>query len=210
MEYLGVWVTRDGIKPINIKIEKITNMKPPTCQKEVQNFIGVINYYCNMWLRRSHTLLPLTKLMFIKRNFKFTQVEQYAFNKIKRIVDCDTLLTCPDFNEAFKIHIDASAFQLGAVISHKGKTIAFYSRKMTYPQQQYILTERELLSIVETLKEFRTILLGHKLQLYTDHKSLTCKTFNTDRVLRWILILEEYGTYIEYTKGEKNMVANTM
>ena len=47
------------------------------------------------------------------------------------------------------------------------------------------------------------ILLGQKFRIYTDHKNLTCKHFNTDRVLRWRLILEECGPYIEYTKGDK-------
>ena len=61
----------------------------------------------------------------------------------------------------------------------------------------------ELLSIVETLKEFSAILLGQKLLLYNDHKNLTCKIFNIYRVLRWRLILEEHGPYIEYIKGEK-------
>ena len=99
-----------------------------------------------MWPRRSHTLALLTKLMSIKRNFKWAQVEQYAFGEIKRIVARNTLLTYPDFNEAFKIHNNASAFQLEAVKSHKGKTIAFYSRKLTGDQKWYIVTEIELQS----------------------------------------------------------------
>ena len=49
-------------------------------------------------------------------------------------------------------------------------------------------------------------MLGQKLRIYTDHKNLTCKNFNTDVVLRWRLILEEYGPDIEYIKGEKNIV----
>ena len=77
--------------------------------------------------------------MSIKWKFNWTQVEQDAFNEIKRIVARDTLLTYPDFNETFKINNDATTFQLGAVISHKGKSITFYSRKLTDDQQRYTL-----------------------------------------------------------------------
>ena len=117
------------------------------------------------------------------------KVEQDAFKKIKRIVARGTLLTYPDFNETFKIHADASAFQLGAVIIQKGKPIAFYSRKLTDPHKIYTVTEKELLRILESLKEFITILLGHKLIMYTDHKRLNCNNFNTERVLIWRLII---------------------
>ena len=87
----------------------------------------------------------------------------------------DTLLTYTDFNETFKIHTDDSAFQIGAVIIHKCKPISIYSRKLTEDQKWYTVTEKELISIVEILKEVRTILLGQKLRIYTDHKNLTCK-----------------------------------
>ena len=80
MEYLGFLVTRDEVKPINIKIEAITKMALPTSRKEIRNFIGVINYYCDMWPRRSHKLAPLNKWTSIKRNFKSTQVEQDGFD----------------------------------------------------------------------------------------------------------------------------------
>ena len=102
-----------------------------------------------MW---SHTLAPLTRLTFITRKFKWTKVEQDDFGEIKRIVASDTLLTYPGFNEIFKIHTNASAFQLGAVVSQKSKPIALYTRKITDFQQRYIVTDRELLSIIETLK----------------------------------------------------------
>ena len=93
--------------------------------------------------RRSHMLAPLTKLTSINRKFKWTEIEQDAFKKIKRIVARDTLLNYPGFNETFKIHTDASAFQLGAVISQKGKTITFYSRKLTDSRQRYTVPARE-------------------------------------------------------------------
>ena len=100
-------------------------MKSTTSRKEVRNFIGVINHYCNIWPRRSHTLATLTKLTSIKNKFKWTQFQQDAFDKIKWIVARDNLSTYPYFNETFKIHTNASAFQLGAVISQKGKPITF-------------------------------------------------------------------------------------
>ena len=59
--------------------------------------------------------------------------------------------------------------QLGAVISQDKKTIAFFSRKLTSAQQKYTIGEREMLSAVETLLEFRNILLGSKITIYTDH-----------------------------------------
>ena len=88
---------------------------------------------------RSHTLAPSTKFTSIKRKFKWIQVKHDAFNKIKRIVARDTLLPYSDFNETFNIHTNASAFQLGAVISQKVKPIDFYSRKLTDAQLQYTL-----------------------------------------------------------------------
>ena len=69
---------------------------------------------------------------------------------------------------------------------------------------------RELLSIVETLKEFRNILLGYPIVVYTDHMNLTCKKFNTERVMRWRLLLEEYGPELRYIKGENNIVADAL
>jgi hypothetical protein len=66
------------------------------------------------------------------------------------------------------------------------------------------------LSIVETLKEFRNILLGQKIIVYTDHQNLIHKTFNSERVMRWRLLLEEYGPEIKYLKGSKNIVADAL
>ena len=122
----------------------------------------------------------------------------------------EVLLGCPDFNDPFEVHTDAWKLQLGAVISQKGKPIAFYSRKMNSAQHNYNTTEKEVLSIVDTLKEFRNILLGHQITIYTDHKNLTYRNFNTERVMRWRLILEEFDPELKYIKGENNVVADAL
>ncbi len=83
---------------------------------------------------------------------------------MKKVMAKETILNYPDFNKVFEIHTDASDRQLGAVISQEGKPLAFYSRKLSSAQRNYTTTKQELLSIVETLKEFRNILLGQKLK----------------------------------------------
>jgi hypothetical protein len=114
--------------------------------------------------------------------WNWTEEHQKAFDEIKKVITRETLLAYPNFNKTFDIHTDASLLQLGACISQDGRPIAFYSRKLNPAQTRYTTTERELLSIVEVLKEFRNILLGQQIRVHTDHENLTYKTFNSDRV----------------------------
>jgi hypothetical protein len=88
-----------------------------------------------------------------------------------------------DFNKPFHIHTDASHYQLGAVISQDNHPIAFYSHKLQLAQVRYTTTERELLSIVKTLKEFQNILLGQQIVVHTAHQILTHKNFNTKCIM---------------------------
>ena len=210
LEYLGYWITRDGIKPLQKKVDAILRIAAPTNKKQLRGFIGLVNYYRDMWVRRSHTLAPLAALTSKAAQWKWTKEHQTAFEEMKKIIARETLLAYPNFSKPFEIHTDASHTQLGGVISQDGKPIAFYSRKLLPAQTRYTTTERELLSIVETLKEFRNILLGHEITVYTDHKNLTYKNFNTDRVMRWRLILEEFGLTLKYIKGTDNVVADAL
>ena len=210
LEYLGYWITREGIKPVAKKVDAIMAMKPPTNKHELRSFIGVVNYYRDMWIRRSHVLAPLTKLTGKDAKWQWGPDEQHAFELMKKIIGRQTLLAYPDFSKPFVIHTDASQTQLGSVISQDNKPIAFYSRKLNDAQTRYTTTERELLSIVETLKEFRNILLGQAITVYTDHKNLTYKNFNTDRVMRWRLIIEEFGADLQHIPGNTNIVANAL
>ena len=72
------------------------------------------------------------------------------------------------------------------------------------------MTEREFLSIVETLKEFRNILLGQRIKVHTNHENLTYKKFTSDRVMRWRMYIEEYLAELEYINGTHNVVADAL
>jgi hypothetical protein len=108
--------------------------------------------------------------------------------------------------------MDASAMQLGAVITQDNRPIAFFSRKLSKTQQKYSVTEIELLDIVETLKEFKGMLWGQDIKVYTDHKNLTRDALGltSDRVYHWWLLLEKNAPETKYIKGIHNTVAGAI
>jgi hypothetical protein len=98
------------------------------------------------------------------------------------------------------------------VIAQDNRPTAFFSRKLSKTQQKYSVTEIELLAIVETLKEFKGMLWGQDIKVFTDHKNLTRDALGLppDRVYCWRLLLEEYAPEIKYIKGVHNSRADAI
>jgi hypothetical protein len=107
-------------------------------------------------------------------------------------------LAYPDYSKVFEIYTDTSSKQLGAVITQENRPIAFLSRKLSTTQRKYSVTKIELLAIVETLKEFKGMLWGQYIKVYSDHANLVRDALGmiSDRVYQWRLLLEEYGPKI--------------
>jgi hypothetical protein len=127
-EYLGYVLTRDGIKPQSKKVQAIVAIQPPTNVKELRHFLGMVQYYCDLWARQSKMLAPLTsfvgeccqtKVTRAKGNKKvpwhWVEVHQRAFDHIKATVTREVVLAYPDYSKVFKIYTNALSKQLGAV-----------------------------------------------------------------------------------------------
>lgn len=213
-EYLGFMITRMEIKPQAKKVEAILNIEPPKTHKQLRGFLGMVNFYKNVWPRRLVILYSLTTLTMKSKTkaLEWTAGFQSAFEEIKTVMAQNTLLVYPKYGQSFDVHTDASNLQIGGVVSQDGKPIAFFSKKFNDAQTRYTTTDQELLAIVETLKNFRSMLLGQQLTIHTDHKYLTYPhtKFSSNRVLRQRLVIEEFGAEIVYFTGEKNVVADAL
>ena len=160
-DFLGYWLTPNGLKPWRKKIDAILRLQCPHTIKNIRSFIGSATYYRTMFLKRAHILAPLTALTSQKSgNVAWSAECQHTFDTIKATLSSDVLLHYPDHNKPFHVYTDASNLQLGVVIIQDDRPVAFYSHKINAAQRNYTTMGKELFSIVETLKEFRTKLFG--------------------------------------------------
>ncbi len=163
IDYLGYILTRDCIKPQSNKVQAIHMIQLPKGVKQLQHFLGMVQYYCDLWARWSKMLATLTSLVGECSQIKVTKVKgtkkvpwhwnevhQKAFNHVKAIIVKEVVLAYPDYSKVFKIYTEASRKQLRDVITQDSRPIAFFSWKLSIVQHKFSVTKIELPAMVKT------------------------------------------------------------
>ena len=211
VEYLGHLIDQDGIRPLPNKVAAIVKAPSPTNIQELRSFLGLLNYYGKFIPNLATIIHPMNELLQVDRKWNWSEECTKAFELAKTQLTSRQLLTHYDPSLQIYMAADASAYGIGAVISHiltdgTERPIAFASRTLTSSEKNYAQLEKEALSLVFGVKKFHQYLYGRKFTLITDHKPLTTilgpkkgiPSLAAARLQRWALLLSAYDYVIQY------------
>ncbi|KAM1849316.1 hypothetical protein ACFX13_013607 [Malus domestica] len=212
---LGHLISNRGIEVDKAKIDAIEKLPPPITVKSVRSFLGHAGFYRRFIKDFSKISRPLCNLLAKDAPFVFDEACLEAFKKLKTLLTTAPIIAAPNWSLPFELMCDASDFTVGAVLGQRTdklpQVIYYASRTLNDAQLNYATIEKELLAIVFALEKFRSYLVGAKVIVYTDHgalKYLLSKKDAKPRLIRWILLLQEFDLEIRDKKGRENVVAD--
>ncbi|KAJ9552912.1 hypothetical protein OSB04_016957 [Centaurea solstitialis] len=212
---LGHLVSKRGLEVDKAKLEVIEQLPEPTTVKGIRSFLGHAGFYRRFIKDFSKITKPLCTLLQQDQEFIFSQECREAFEKLKKALVTAPIVTTPDWTLPFEVMCDASEWAIGAVLGQrKDKVfhpIYYASKTLIEAQINYTVTEKELLAVVFAFDRFRSYLVGTKVIVHTDHaaiKYLINKADSKPRLIRWVLLLQEFDLEIVDRKGSSNQVAD--
>lgn len=213
VEFLGHRISKNKIKPNVTNEEAICAFQPPANKKDLQSFLGLMNYISRFIPDYSTITAPLRQLLGKSVLFRWMKINSETFARLKSAVS-NVELAIYDPDATILIYSDASPVALGAVLMQRRSStslpeiLAFASRSLSKPEQNYSQIERKALGLIWACECFRLYTLGKNFELYTDHKPLEIlfgpKSKPNARIERWILRLQNFDYTIKYISGEKN------
>ncbi|KAI4293288.1 hypothetical protein PAPHI01_2562 [Pancytospora philotis] len=220
VKFLGMIVDGKGVtRPKEIR-EEIMNFKIPKDKKELQRFMGAVNYHRRCVINLAEKTAMLTELLKDKASMsEWTEAHTKRFKEIQDEVDQNVIRYHPDYNKQFFLETDASNTGVGAIFYQRGEhgereIIKPISAKLTDAEKKWGITEKEVYAIVWAIKKLEHYLVGKKFKVITDHKAAewlrTKEDFGNARIARWIETIQEFNFSIEYRKGEEMCEADAL
>ena len=176
--------------------------------KGVRSFLRHVGFYRRFIKDFSKISKPLCKLLEKDSPFDFINECKLSFDRLKEALISAPIVVAPDWNLPFELMCDASDHAIGAVLGQRKENklhvIYYASRTLSEAQLNYATTEKEMLAVIFAFDKFRSYLIGSKVVVYTDHATLRYlmnKKDSKPRLLRWVLLLQEFDIEIKDKKG---------
>ncbi|WJZ87616.1 hypothetical protein VitviT2T_006985 [Vitis vinifera] len=212
---LGHIISEKGIEVDKAKVELIAKLPSPTTVKGVRQFLSHAGFYMRFIQDFSKLSRPLCELLAKDAKFVWDERCQKSFDQLKQFLTTAPIVRALNWQLPFEVMCDASDFAIGAVLGQRedGKPYVIYyaSKTLNEAQRNYTTTKKELLAVVFTLDKFRAYLVGSFIVVFTDHSALKYLLTKQDakaRLIRWILLLQEFDLQIRNKKGVENVVAD--
>nr|GEZ71052.1 reverse transcriptase domain-containing protein [Tanacetum cinerariifolium] len=207
-------ISKQRIEVDKAKVDVITKLPHPTTLKGIRSFLGYAGFYRRFIKDFSKIARPMTRLLKKDTPFIFSKECVEAFQTLKRKLTEAPILIALDWDMPFELMCDASNFAIGAVLGQRQdkhfRPIHYASKTMTEAESNYTTTKKEMLAVVYTFEKFRSYLIMNKSIVYTNHsalKYLFVKKDSKARLLRWVLLLQEFTFKVIDTKGAENLAA---
>ena len=216
VEYLGHNVTSAGIAMEADKVKSIAEWPTPRSKKDVQSFLGLVNYYRRFIKNVGEVSQPLTVLTG-NEPFQWGSKQDNSFKVLKKLVSSAPVLRTFDPELPIFVSTDSSGVAIGAVLEQaeggERRPVAYFSRILNIHEKRYPIREKELLSIVNSISHWRAYLFGQNFTVMNDHESL--KYLDTqdklsDRQVRWLETLNQYPFRFVVVRGKQNTVPDAL
>ena len=212
---LGHMISTTRLELDQAKFSIRKNLMTPTTVKGIRSFLGHAGFYIRFIIDFSKIARPLCRLLEKDAKFKFDESFQRSFEEIRsRLVEAP-IMAKPDWNEEFEIMCDANDYAMGAVLGQRTdkmfKAIYYASKTFNEAQKNYSTTEKEMLAIVFACENFRPYILGSHVIIHTNHaaiKYMMEKKEAKPRLIRWVLLLQEFDLEFKEKKGCDNVIAD--
>ncbi|GJW05130.1 reverse transcriptase domain-containing protein [Tanacetum coccineum] len=212
---LGHKISKNRFEVDRAKVDIIAKLPPPTTVKGVRSFLGHAGFYRRFIQAFSKIARPKTHLLEKDTPFVFSDEYLAYFKIIKKRLTEAPILVSPDWDLPFELMYDASDYAVGADLGQRKdkyfRPIHYASKTLSNAQSNYTVAEKELLAVVYAFEKFQTYLVLSKIIVYTDHSALKYLFNKQDakpRLIRWVLLLQEFTIEIRDKKGAENLAAD--